>query len=182
MCLLDFRFLPKMTFWLLGFCQRRNFRAFLFLQKKALWAFRFPQKKELWAYWFMLLRGFRFLPKKELLSFPVAATEGSAALRFSAKDDFLAFGFLPKKELWGFSVSSKKGTCGLLGFPVSAKERTRELSNRRKRETCWLSCFYQRRNCWAFLVQSAGQPVVTRQCSPAPRPEKNSYLKFLVPD
>jgi hypothetical protein len=111
---------------------------------------------------------------------------------FSAKDDFLAFGFLPKKELWGFSVSSKKGTCGRLGFLVSAKERTQELSDLKQKRNLlsdfcqkgkliWFSGFYQRRNFWAFLVQSAGQPVVTRQCSPAPRPEKNSYLKLLVP-
>jgi hypothetical protein len=127
------------------------------------------------------------------MDFQVAATEGSAAFRYYAKmtfwfsgffqiRNFRASRFLPKKELMGFLVSSKEGTYGI---PVSAKERTRELSGlKQKKELAgflipvkegntWLSGFYLRRNFLAFLFQSAGQPVVIRQCSPAPRPEKN---------
>ncbi len=48
-------FPPKMTFWLSGFCQRRNFGAFLFLPKKELVG--------VWAFW--------FLPKKEHKNFPI---------------------------------------------------------------------------------------------------------------
>jgi hypothetical protein len=107
------------------------------------------------------------LPKKFIfcikhlckLTFRLCQKRPGRVSDFCQIGNLAAFRFLPKKEPAGIPVSNKRRNLWAFRFLP-------------KRETWRLSGFNQRRNLWAFLVQSAGQPVVTRQCSPAPRPEK----------